>query len=477
MRLSIRARLITLVTACIAMTAGTAVFYNLALGRVMRMTTQNEQSSASDLQTAFTLARALSVTQNTVQRVLREKDPDVIEKLVAEQQARQKEVIDKTNSLGESSAGLQKLVATDAAANDKVVDQYLRGQVAEANATFLNVAMVEYEKATAEIGVLNDKITERVTAQKAEQAAQLVRVRQTMTCTIAGAVGVTAVVLGVLGWVIGRGIVRPLRRSVVELRDGAAKLDESAGQTSTTSQQAADNAARQGEALDKTAQAIERMAASVAKAAEQATQANGLASEASASATRGGQITKQLDATMTAINESAAGVSKVIKIIQEIAFQTNLLALNAAVEAARAGEAGRGFAVVASEVRRLAQRSADAARETDQIILGSVQRAKEGAQVAVSVNEVLACISEGVNQVSLLLEGIAKSGEEQTADATALKETIAAMDALTKQNATGADEAAGAARELSKVSGELNNQTVTELVTVLDGSFRWRKAA
>jgi methyl-accepting chemotaxis protein len=171
---------------------------------------------------------------------------------------------------------------------------------------------------------------------------------------------------------------------------------------------------------------------------------------------------------MTAIKVSSDDIAKIIKTIDEIAFQTNILALNAAVEAARAGEAGMGFAVVADEVRNLAQRCAQAAKETAGKIEGAITKTGQGVEITTKVADALNEIVTKVRQVDELVTEVAGASREQTDGIAQINVAVGQMDKVTQSNAATAEESAAAAEELNS-QAEVMKQSVAELLQLVGG--------
>ena len=180
-------------------------------------------------------------------------------------------------------------------------------------------------------------------------------------------------------------------------------------------------------------------------------------------------VVKEAISAMDAISESSEKISKIISVIDDIAFQTNLLALNAGVEAARAGEAGRGFAVVASEVRALAQRSSEAAREINNLISESGQEVGRGVSLVDQTGEALRSIVHDVSEIATHMSEIATSAEEQSAGISEINTAVANLDQTTQQNAAMFEETTAASFSLANEAATLS-EIVSQFVLKEDTS-------
>ncbi|WP_305043365.1 methyl-accepting chemotaxis protein, partial [Geoalkalibacter sp.] len=240
-----------------------------------------------------------------------------------------------------------------------------------------------------------------------------------------------------------------------QIQSAALLIAGGANQVADTSQSLSQGATEQASSLEEIAASMNQMAAQIKYSADHAVQADRLAGDMKQAALEGsGQMRAMVDA-MGEINAAGQSISKIIKVIDEIAFQTNLLALNAAVEAARAGQHGKGFAVVAEDVRNLAARSARAARETADLIEGSVAKTSNGAEIAEKTAAALEQMVVGVTRVSDLVGEMAAAAREQSEGISQVNIGLGQIDQVTQQNTANAEECAAAAEELSSQSEQL----------------------
>ncbi len=235
-----------------------------------------------------------------------------------------------------------------------------------------------------------------------------------------------------------------------------SNINSSAEQVAAASRQVSDSSQALSQGSTEQAASVEELTASLEEIASQtkqnalnANQANELATSAKDNAARGNGEMKEMLHAMEEINDSSASISKIIKVIDEIAFQTNILALNAAVEAARAGQHGKGFAVVAEEVRNLAARSANAAKETTAMIEGSIKKVEAGTKIANETAHALSQIVEGVAEAAALVSDIASASNEQATAIAQINQGISQVSQVTQTNSATAEESAAASEELS----------------------------
>lgn len=243
------------------------------------------------------------------------------------------------------------------------------------------------------------------------------------------------------------------------LRDVSITVNEvtlGAGKVSDTSTMLSQGATEQAASLEEITSSMTEIGSQSTNNAKDANIANDLTKTAKEAAARGNEEMKLLNTAMNDITKSSQEISKIIKVIDEIAFQTNLLALNAAVEAARAGKHGKGFAVVAEEVRNLAARSATAAKETSDLIESSIVAVNNGARIASKTAEVLLEIEKGAVTSADIVGNIATSSSEQAMGVAQINEGLHQIDQVTQDNTASSEESASAAEQLSSQSKHLS---------------------
>jgi methyl-accepting chemotaxis protein len=250
-------------------------------------------------------------------------------------------------------------------------------------------------------------------------------------------------------------MVRSLNDILGQINAAAEQVRDGSVQVSESSQALSQGATEQASSLEEITSSVTQISSQTRTNAENASQANQLASQARDAAREGDREMQEMVGAMEDINQSSQAISKIIKVIDEIAFQTNLLALNAAVEAARAGSHGKGFAVVAEEVRNLASRSAKAAQETAQLIEGSVAKVGKGGDMAGQTAESLRQIVEKITRVADLVADIAAASEEQAKGVGQINIGLSQIDQVTQQNTANAEETASASEELSSQAVEM----------------------
>lgn len=229
-------------------------------------------------------------------------------------------------------------------------------------------------------------------------------------------------------------------------------------QVSESSMSLSQGATEQASAIEELTASIEQIAAQTRDNANNAVSANELSEEARDNASLGSEQMGHMLKAMDDINESSSNISKIIKVIDDIAFQTNILALNAAVEAARAGQHGKGFAVVAEEVRNLAARSASAAKETTDMIEGSIKKVEDGTKIANQTSDALGHIVDGVSKVAELVNQIATASNEQALGVDQINQGVMQISDVVQTTSATSQETAAASEELSGQAEILRDQ-------------------
>jgi methyl-accepting chemotaxis protein len=261
---------------------------------------------------------------------------------------------------------------------------------------------------------------------------------------------VTLVVAGVIVHLtIRRAITGPVVRVIGGVRDAADESAQTAAQLAESGTEVSNNAREQAACIQQTSASLEEISSTTHQNADRAGQADRLMQEARQTGDRAAQSMQDLSSSMGVISKSSNQVAAVLKTIDQIAFHTNILALNAAVEAARAGEAGAGFSIVADQVRSLAQRTAEAARNSSTILEQTVRDVSKGVQLVgqahLAFQEVSAKIASGTEIVS----HIAASSVEQAHGITAIGQAINRMESLTQRNVSNAARTAEGASSMA----------------------------
>ena len=271
----------------------------------------------------------------------------------------------------------------------------------------------------------------------------------------------TLVLVGFVMFVISvvyilRNVSRPMDLIIREMKNGSAHLAESSTAVAHSSTEMAERASDQAARLEEASASMEILAGITTTNLKATQNVENLTSEVHDASTDGRDAIVTLKEAMVHISQSAQDTAQIINTINEIAFQTNLLALNAAVEAARAGDAGKGFAVVAEEVRNLAQRSAEAAGNSQALLETSAANVSEGEIATHSVEGVFDKIVEGIDHVNGQVGEISQASSKQTGELHEIREAINRLDQLTQSSAANAEESAASAEELSAQAREID---------------------
>jgi methyl-accepting chemotaxis protein len=251
-------------------------------------------------------------------------------------------------------------------------------------------------------------------------------------------------------------MVTNLNEVMAQVQTAVIQVDYGSTQLTDSSQALSQGASEQASSLEQITSSMTELGSQTKQNADNAVQASNLAADSRKAMETGQSQMNDMVEAMNDINASSQEIGKIIKTIDDIAFQTNLLALNAAVEAARAGKYGKGFAVVAQEVRNLAGRSAKAAKETAELIEGSVQKAEVGSDLVQKTAKALQDIREHNLKVTDLIGDIAASSNEQAQGISQVNQGLGQVEQVTHQNTASAEQTASAAEQLSGQAAELH---------------------
>jgi methyl-accepting chemotaxis protein len=464
-RLGISRQLLLLVLSfTVIMAAGTG-YYHTALNRVAAASEAQSHDAVRRLGSSYDLLDKFVAAQSAIQILLREKDPDQLEKLLADYK-RGGEAI----SLAVQAEANQDLTSAFNAWNTssgKVIDRILQGNAAEASALFFSTQTPLFARALS----VTDQTHAAVSAQiESESAATAASVRSTGRRAMATMAGLCAVIL-VAGLTIRRSMMSQLRSTCLTMREMSQSLHTVSSQMSAASQGLAKGASEQASSLEETNSSMVEVTAMSTTGAQSAATAAKTAADARESARSGEQEMSGMVSAMDAIQSASGEISKIIRTIDEIAFQTNILALNAAVEAARAGQAGVGFAVVADAVRTLAQRSAQAAAQSASCIEDAINKTKLGIGACQRVGEHLTQIVSHSARVDSVVGEIAETTRRQRESFSQITASLAQIGEVTQSSAAGAEQAAAAAEQLESEVNSLQ-ACVAALSTLVDGAAR-----
>ncbi len=435
----------------------TCIFYYMrTIGNVSQITTDN---AVPALDLAHSVELALWMNHARLISYIHSTDRKEMDAITAQMDQTVAQASQNRKTYGEVCSPDEKSIMESA---NEVRSKYqkLRKQCMELNyagrheealamlKTSLEPAFAEYSKTITPLVDANRK--------RAENAGNDIHqaLGTTKRIVIWGFVGTLAISV-TLSVMISKSITRPVAMAAKLLSTQATETSSAAAQVASASQSLAQRVTQQASALESTCQSLSQMATQTASNNATARKAEQTSQSAHSSADAGNVVMTEMSAAITDIEKSAAETARILKVIDEIAFQTNLLALNAAVEAARAGEAGKGFAVVAEEVRSLAQRSAEASRNTAELIEKSVERARNGVELVGKVREQLESITTAATEVDTLIGTIAESSTEQSAGIDQINTTMRDMEKTTQENAASAEESAAASEELSGQAAQL----------------------
>lgn len=304
----------------------------------------------------------------------------------------------------------------------------------------------------------------------AQEIAKTATASASRALWMSAVVGLIALIGGVaVSWFMVGKVNQVLRDATQELREGANQVVSAASQVSSSSQQLAQGSSTQAATIEETSAAAHEINSMAQRNTENSRSTATIVDTAQRSFAETNVLLNGLLEAMGGIDASSQKISKIIKVIDDIAFQTNILALNAAVEAARAGEAGMGFAVVADEVRSLAQRSSTAARDTALLIEDSIQKNASGKVGVDLVANAIRALSADSGRMKHLVDEIHLGSAEQAKGLSQITDSITQMEQVTQASAASSEESAAAAEQLT-AQAESMQEIVKRLQALVDAN-------
>ncbi len=370
----------------------------------------------------------------------------------------------RTDKDREDFARLTALVNLSAEEWQAVLPLSQAGKVNEAASLYASSTA----KTVAEINALLPRLAARKSATQAQTSAAITSTANNLLWLLMCICGVSTFIGILVSSMVVRGINAMLRSAVTDLSDAAGQIAHAAGEVEASSQSTANGSSQQAATIEETSAASSQVNSMAQRNTENSRTTAEIVTTTQVRFEQTRHSLDQMVEAMEGIDVASQKISKIIKVIDEIAFQTNILALNAAVEAARAGDAGKGFAVVADEVRNLAQRCAQAAKDTASLIENSIATSSEGKSRLNTVAEDIRSVASESAKIKVLVDEINLGSVEQARGIDQISRSIFQIEQVTQSTAASAGESAGAAQHLSHQAGTMRG-VVARLTIMIEG--------